>query len=406
MIVDQDVPAEHIDFLAASVDQMPRRFQVTPDEMSAAACELAEPYADYIENVSEAAHAMSLSAAAYLLCLCRRIKPRRLADLGSGFSSYVLARYAKESSTAVHVESVDDNREWLGRTEGFLERHHLRPWTRTRIWEGFRTEPHPQFDLIFHDLAGGEIREEAMPWVCANVRVGGVAMFDDVHHLSHCTAAKSAATAAGLALYSLHPWTMDNFMRFSALAVAPETGSLRARYEAACRTPSDINDHLPMFVELVDQLDAHHVLELGTRTGISTLAWLYALEGRGTLTSVDIDERPAIGDHDHWSFVQGDDLDPAVVRQVSTPTPDIVFIDTSHHYQHTRRELATYRWVVRGGGVIVCHDTEVGRVEGAPLGDPAFPVRLAIEEFCRDNGFKWVNVSGCNGLGIIRVGDE
>ena len=180
---------------------------------------------------------------------------------------------------------------------------------------------------------------------------------------------------------------------------------LAARYEKACRTPSDIHEHLPMFVELVSELDATRVLELGTRAGISTVAWLYALERTGGhLVSVDLDERPDIGEWPHWTFIRGDDMDPAVVKQVSEPAPDIVFLDTSHHYQHTRRELATYRWVVRPGGLIVCHDTEVARPERAPLGDPGFPVRRAIEEFCGDNGFTWVQVTGCNGLGIIKVG--
>lgn len=179
--------------------------------------------------------------------------------------------------------------------------------------------------------------------------------------------------------------------------------NLAERYETACRTPSDIHQHLPMFVELVAELDATRVLELGTRSGISTIAWLHALDGRGSLVSVDLDERPDIGEYPHWTFIRGDDMDPVVIKAVSTPPPDIVFLDTSHHFQHTRRELATYGWVVKPGGLIVCHDTEVARPEFAPIGDPGFPVRRAIEEFCGDNGFTWVNVTGCNGLGIIKV---
>lgn len=403
MTVDQGVTSDHLDLLAASAARIPERFKVAPGEMEEATRQLAEPYADYTATTSTPAHAMSLQAAAFLLCLCRRLKPRRVVDLGSGFSSYVLARYAQESPHVVQVQSVDDDRDWLTRTEEFLERHHLRAWTRTRMWDTFSSERHIPYDFIFHDLAGGKIREEAMAWVCGAVRVDGVAVFDDIHHLGHCESLLAATAAAGLAFHSLHPWTMDDSLRFSALAVAPDAQSLRAQYEAACRTPSDIHQHLPMFVELVDQLDARRVLELGTRTGVSTLAWLYALEGSGSLTSVDLDGRPPIGNYDHWQFIQGDDMDPAIIAKVSNPPPDIVFLDTSHHYQHTRRELATYRWVVRDGGVIICHDTEVARPEGAPLGDPAFPVRRAIEEFCRDNGFTWVNVSGCNGLGIIRI---
>lgn len=179
---------------------------------------------------------------------------------------------------------------------------------------------------------------------------------------------------------------------------------LADRYKQLCETPSDIYEHLPKFVDLVIQTDAKYVLELGTRTGVSTVAWLYALEQTGgRLVSVDIDSHPKIGEHPHWRFVQGDDTDPKIVALVSEDAPDIVFIDTSHHYMHTRQELGIYRWVVKSGGYIVCHDTELQRPEGAPVGDPPFPVRKAIEEFVGDHGFEWVNFPNCWGLGVIKV---
>ena len=174
-------------------------------------------------------------------------------------------------------------------------------------------------------------------------------------------------------------------------------------YAERCATPSDIYLHLPRMVDMVRETGATRVLELGTRTGVSTIAWLHALDGVGHLVSVDIDERPPIGEWPHWTFIQGDDFDPMVVRQVSDPAPDIVFIDTSHHYQHTRRELALYRWIVKPGGLIVCHDTMLPHPEGAPVGDPAFPVRRAIDEFVAENGFDWFNFPDCWGLGVIKV---
>jgi predicted O-methyltransferase YrrM len=177
--------------------------------------------------------------------------------------------------------------------------------------------------------------------------------------------------------------------------------SLADLYRDRCHTPSDIVDHLPRFVALVKALNATHVLELGTRTGVSTIAWLYALQDRGTLTSVDIDSQPPIGEWPHWTFIQGDDTDPDLFASLAPA--DIVFIDTSHHYRHTLSELNMYRWLVKPGGVIVCHDTELPVPEGAPAGDPTFPVRRAIDEFCKANGFVCEYVPGCWGLGIIRL---
>lgn len=180
---------------------------------------------------------------------------------------------------------------------------------------------------------------------------------------------------------------------------APMT--LADEYERLCSTPSDIYEHLPTLVDLVVSLDARHVIELGTRTGVSTVAWLHGLEQTGgRLTSVDIDPKPAIADHPSWTFIQGDDCDPALYASL-TPA-EIVFIDTSHRYDHTVRELALYKWLVKPGGALVCHDTELRHPEDAPP-YPPYPVKKAIEEFVALEGFRWVNHPNCFGLGIIEI---
>lgn len=177
--------------------------------------------------------------------------------------------------------------------------------------------------------------------------------------------------------------------------------SLAEQYERLCSTPSDIVGHLPRFVEFVRLLDAEHVIELGTRTGVSTVAFLYALEETGgRLTSVDIDPKPAIGSYEHWRFIQGDDCSPEVFTALQPA--EIVFIDTSHLYEHTLQELNLYRFLVKPGGVMLLHDTELERPIGAPA-RPRFPVRTAIEEFCAAEGLEWVELPGSWGLGVIRL---
>jgi cephalosporin hydroxylase len=183
--------------------------------------------------------------------------------------------------------------------------------------------------------------------------------------------------------------------------MVPTSLSLAAEYERVCNEPSDIVAHLPRFVEMVRRCNARHVIELGTRSGVSTIAWLYGLETTGgRLTSVDIDARPDIGDWPHWTFVQGDDLDPAVVAVLDDA--DIVFIDTSHLFEQTLSELNVYRHLVRPGGLMVLHDTMLSRPEGAPL-LPRYPVRTAIEAFCAAEGLRWSEVPQCWGLGVIEL---
>lgn len=172
-------------------------------------------------------------------------------------------------------------------------------------------------------------------------------------------------------------------------------------YQTACQTVSDIYEHLPEFVSLCLELNASKVIELGTRGGVSTVAWLYGLDQTdGHLWSVDIDPAPDM-QHARWTFLQGDDLDPVTVKRLPDQV-DIVFIDTSHAYAQTLAELNVYIRRVRPGGKIVLHDTELR----APYGltrQPAFPVKTAVEEFCKEEGLTWRNEPRCFGLGVIDI---
>jgi cephalosporin hydroxylase len=178
---------------------------------------------------------------------------------------------------------------------------------------------------------------------------------------------------------------------------------LEHEYMRLCQTRSDIYLHLPRMVALAEELDATRVLELGTRTGVSTTAWLFALEGKGQLVSVDLDAKPAIGDFPHWTFVQGDDTDPEI-QAILPRGNDIVFIDTSHVYEHTLTELETYREFVRPGGRMVLHDTMLRRPGGAPA-RPLFPVKKAIVEFAANHDLAWYEHKDCFGLGVIEIPD-
>jgi predicted O-methyltransferase YrrM len=174
--------------------------------------------------------------------------------------------------------------------------------------------------------------------------------------------------------------------------------SIADDYKRLCETPSDIYEHLPLFVSLCETLDARTVIELGTRSGVSTVAWLHGLPEDGRLYSVDLDPAPTIDD-ERWTFIQGDDLSTEVVEQL--PVADIVFIDTCHEYEWTLSELNLYRWCVRPGGRIVLHDTELMR----PLGvvGPPYPVKRAVMEFTCAVGWNVRWHRNCWGLAIIEV---
>ena len=172
---------------------------------------------------------------------------------------------------------------------------------------------------------------------------------------------------------------------------------IRADYEARCaskrRAQQDIVEHLPFLYETACRYEGVRVIELGVRRGNSTSAFLAAAYERdGQVWSCDF-KRPLVPqwwhDLDRWTFYQGDDR-PKGARVVAPSGCDVLFIDTSHTYPHTKEELRAYGPRVCPGGVILCHDTDMGGVSRAL--DELYP--------------EWVYRLGCNGLGVVEVPED
>ncbi len=176
--------------------------------------------------------------------------------------------------------------------------------------------------------------------------------------------------------------------------------NLKAAYDDALATSSDINEHLAFFVDLVFEMEAKEIIELGVGiTAPSTIAWLLGLaQTGGHLWSVDVLEQP-FGDLPGWTFLQGDDLNPDIFMRLPAEV-DILFIDTLHTFIQTTTELALYGPRVRPGGKILCHDTMLtGRWEA----QGQYPVRRAVEDFCNEHGYPWQHYEHNNGLAVIEV---
>jgi predicted O-methyltransferase YrrM len=173
-------------------------------------------YDEYVRDVSDPIWGMSLETATYLYSLCRATKPTRVLDTGSGFSSYVLRRYAREAGH-VTVVSADDDAQWLERTATFLRQRDLTDdglvlWPSAQVAEG-------RYDVVFHDLASGGARVESIPLVLSAVtRGGGAVLFDDAHHYGGEIFAEGRS--AGFELYSVRSFTLDRFGRYAVLGIA------------------------------------------------------------------------------------------------------------------------------------------------------------------------------------------
>lgn len=190
---------------------------------------------------------------------------------------------------------------------------------------------------------------------------------------------------------------------------------LKKLFERARSEPSDINEHLDVLRNVAR--DCSSVLELGTRTGVSTIAFLSGLVESESVTKnlvccdLEYDARLdrvgsiAAGANVLFEFAKGDDLKLELGKHTLFAGPaDVVFIDTWHVYGQLKRELAKFEPLARK--YIIMHDTTVDAHEGESVrcgwdtasqsrssGFPEDEIRRglapAVEEFLRDNIGKW-----------------
>jgi len=167
--------------------------------------------------------------------------------------------------------------------------------------------------------------------------------------------------------------------------------------ESRMIVPTDIHEHLCTLYLLTKELNLKRILELGTRSGESTVAFLQAAkEIDGHVTSIDIDpclEAKALIKNlrlqDRWQFIQADDLNVKWDHPI-----DHLFIDTSHTYTQTMAELDKFFPLVEKGGIITLHDIIT------------YPeVLQAINDFLKKkNNITFYKFFNNNGLGILRIG--
>ncbi len=143
----------------------------------------------------------------------------------------------------------------------------------------------------------------------------------------------------------------------------PELNEIKER--ALKRSP--INEHLEtLFVESLE-VKPKLIVELGVGgIGDSTfvLERVAKLSG-GRLVSVDIYDRSHVNSNPEWIFVQRDDV--AFAGEFETwckeraldPRIDVLFIDTSHYFDHTLQEIQAYFPLLSDRAKVFFHDTNL-----------------------------------------------
>lgn len=124
---------------------------------------------------------------------------------------------------------------------------------------------------------------------------------------------------------------------------------IKANYELAKNTQSDIFEHLPTLYDLAKE--CNHITEIGVRNVVST--WAFMLRDPQTLIGIDIHDNGNIIEakniYPKWKFIKGDST------KIEIEETDLLFIDTLHIYSQLKKELELHAKNVRK--YIALHDT-------------------------------------------------
>lgn len=175
-------------------------------------------YEDYVSSISTPDSAISLELSALVLIFCHLRRPRRILDLGSGFSSWVFHYYQAEAQPRPEIWSLDDNSHWLEQTRSFLSKYQLPP-THLENWHDFTHGQHAPFDFILHDLGSMSLRQAALPRVIALADSGALIILDDMQKLPYGLYARQLLRKMHLKRYNLKFLTRDRFHRHAFLVL-------------------------------------------------------------------------------------------------------------------------------------------------------------------------------------------
>lgn len=158
-------------------------------------------------------------------------------------------------------------------------------------------------------------------------------------------------------------------------------------YEHLCKTPSDINEHLPTLYNYAKECES--IIELGVRGVVSSWALVKGLsENNKNIKKIllnDIEpcnvDKLLIESKDAGVDVSCEwknDLDLEIDENV-----DMTFIDTWHVYAQLKRELDKFSKVTNK--YIIMHDTTVDEWHGETM--RCFGGRVGAEKQSKETGF-------------------
>lgn len=124
---------------------------------------------------------------------------------------------------------------------------------------------------------------------------------------------------------------------------------------------------LMVYAELIHRVGPEIIVETGTCYGGSAL-FLRDMQRfvrpNGCVVTVDNGAQPGRPEADGLRYIHGSSTDPAVISQLERNYFDrggsvMVILDSDHHEEHVRRELAIYSKYVTRGSYLIVEDTNI-----------------------------------------------
>jgi cephalosporin hydroxylase len=149
----------------------------------------------------------------------------------------------------------------------------------------------------------------------------------------------------------------------------PSSPELKEIEEQAVEIPSDISDYLGNIFSEVVAMKPRLIVELGVRDGQSRrVLERSASISKSFLISVDLDDCSGVCTKSPcWHFVKSDDIQfAAIFREWCSergiePAIDVLFIDSSHLYEHTVEEIKAWFPFLSPNCKALFHDTNMRR---------------------------------------------
>ena len=185
--------------------------------------DIAARHAEYIRATgTNEDMAASVELCRFLVQWCAAYRPRRIADLGSGITSWTLRTWRDAEHPTCEVVSVDDNPDWLARSREFSAAAGTGQ-VGFFTWDQFLQGPAAgtDFDLVVYDFGSVRVRAALMQHAFDLVAPGGAIVCDDIHKARIWRAARSAGQRSGFSGRSLREQTCDATGRFAWLARHP-----------------------------------------------------------------------------------------------------------------------------------------------------------------------------------------